>query len=623
MAIKIIGRDGQVRKQGDTSSWNRPSQPASSGSSSKPASPSQTNQQKPTYSPTYQQQNQRLQSQTQAIEAERPTQQVQQIKQVQGSQSSPRYSPAYQQQNERLQQQIKAVEQERPKENTIVNPNIKERTITAFKEGYKAGQGKEYSLARLQAPATSAKEMLTYSFAEKANALSEKIDKTQNAVLKGLPKGTAKDIVTGVSNIPEMTVFSLGNAPLGMESIVRNPSTISDSIALGTGAVAGATVQKAKTHPGELLGEIAGAIVVGKAAGKIEAKTINAESLKSFAADETATLGAPKLIYKAKEPKTVTAPELETHKPAVINKISIADDVKLTPEMEEVLFGKSTIKQPATELETRNIFSPEMTKPSSHHISSIEPKNEISRVTIADDVKLTPEMETVIFRKGPKNEKYTQVETRDIFSPEMTQPTEFQIRSIKGIEKEATKIKIHNPTKTIPVTSAIMDTIPIVGQKIPYSQKSTLIPVTSAITDTIPIVGQKITLKPSTTSKISSPTITKTGYAEIPDTTIKQTPSMSPDTAYDLTPSISPDMPIPTPDPFSNKIPNISPDTPTRTPSFNSIALLSIPDKTISVGLGGLDPLMGSSIDTPVRKRTKHKMTKNKYGDPFSSKTIL
>ncbi|WP_292381524.1 hypothetical protein [Methanosarcina sp. UBA289] len=253
MAIKIIGRDGQERKQGDTSSWNRPSQPASSGSSSKPASPSQTNQQTPTYSTTYQQQN------------------------------------------ERLQQQIQAVKAERAPQNTITQQqSTKDRLITAAKQGYEAGQGKPYSLKELQAPKTPTKEMLTYSLAEKANALSSKIDAAQNNHLNRLPQGTAKDFVTGVTNIPEMAVSAAGNIPLGVESMIRNPSTISDSIALGTGVLAGATVQKAQTRPAELAGELVGPKIISKTIKP--AGTIAGESTGLI---RTKTFGSKVVPYKS------------------------------------------------------------------------------------------------------------------------------------------------------------------------------------------------------------------------------------------------------------------------------------------------------------------------------------
>jgi len=86
MAVKIIGQDGQERKQGDTSSWsNKNSSSKSSGSSSSEAQKAQElqkaqaaqaaqqaqAQQTPAYSTIYQQQNATLQAQIKAVEAER------------------------------------------------------------------------------------------------------------------------------------------------------------------------------------------------------------------------------------------------------------------------------------------------------------------------------------------------------------------------------------------------------------------------------------------------------------------------------------------------------------------------------------------------------------------------
>lgn len=151
------------------------------------------------------------------------------------------------------------------------NGTIK-RTISAFKQGYRAGEGKDYSLEGLKAPTVQAKDMITYSLYEKTNKLSEGYNSVQNAVLSKLPSGTFRDVVTGVTNVPEMAIGAAGGIPLGLESMARNPSSISDSISFGLGAMAGATVEKAKTHPGELTGELAGGVLLGKGMGSLSSK---------------------------------------------------------------------------------------------------------------------------------------------------------------------------------------------------------------------------------------------------------------------------------------------------------------------------------------------------------------
>jgi len=146
------------------------------------------------------------------------------------------------------------------------------RTLSAFKQGYKAGEGKEYSLEGLKAPVNRAQDMATYSLYNKATALTEKYNSLQNSALSRVPSGLGKDILTGLSNVPEMAIGAVGAVPLGLESIARNPSSVTDSISFGLGAMAGATVEKAETHPGELAGELVGGYALGKGAGALKSK---------------------------------------------------------------------------------------------------------------------------------------------------------------------------------------------------------------------------------------------------------------------------------------------------------------------------------------------------------------
>lgn len=153
------------------------------------------------------------------------------------------------------------------------------RTLSAFKQGYRAGEGKEYSLEGLKAPTTKAQDLYSYSFYNKMNSYTEKIDSVQNSLLSKLPSGTAKDAVRGVTNLPEIAVSTAGAVPLGVESIARNRESSLDSIGFGIGAIAGSTVEKAKTHPAELAGELAGGFLLGKGMGSLSSK-LKAPKLK-------------------------------------------------------------------------------------------------------------------------------------------------------------------------------------------------------------------------------------------------------------------------------------------------------------------------------------------------------
>lgn len=203
------------------------------------------------------------------------------------------------------------------------------RTLSAFKQGYRAGEGKEFSLEGLKAPTNRAQDLHSYSFYEKMNSYSEKIDSVQNSLLSKLPKGTAKDAITGVTNLPEIAVSTAGAVPLGVESIARNRETALDSIGFGLGAITGSTVEKAKTHPAELAGELAGGYLLGKGAGSLSSK-LKAPKIKEIPIETTErqfqvlegiektkieTLGTPREYLKI---KTRTAGEGELN-PVDIN----------------------------------------------------------------------------------------------------------------------------------------------------------------------------------------------------------------------------------------------------------------------------------------------------------------
>lgn len=186
------------------------------------------------------------------------------------------------------------------------------RTWGAMEQGYQAGKGKAYSIAGLVAPQN--KNTYTNSIYEKTEALGKRYDTYQNSLLSSLPSGVGKDFVTGVTNVPEMIIKTVGGVAFGSEAIVRNPTRISDSVSFGLGAMGGATVAKAQTHPGELVGELVGSFGVGKAAGSTFAKvtpkkvrTISETTterqfsvLEGIEKTKIETLGTPREYFKLK-----------------------------------------------------------------------------------------------------------------------------------------------------------------------------------------------------------------------------------------------------------------------------------------------------------------------------------
>lgn len=94
-----------------------------------------------------------------------------------------------------------------------------------------------------------------------------------------------------------------------------------------------------------------------------------------------------------------------------ISRIGIREDVKLTPEMEEVLFGKPKVEPP-----------------------KIEENYKISSIKISEDVKLTPEMERVLFGKseGAKDDLIVKIVDQKIKNMKNRVPTDYVINSIKA-----------------------------------------------------------------------------------------------------------------------------------------------------------------------------------------------
>ncbi|WP_158024185.1 hypothetical protein [Methanosarcina horonobensis] len=469
------------------------------------------------------------------------------------------------------------------------NRSVVSRAVSSFKEGHKAGEGKDYSLEGLQAPKTRAQDMATYSLYEKSNKLSEGYNTVQNALLSRLSPGTTKDVITGVSNIPEMAIGAVGAVPLGLETIARNPTSISDSIGFGLGAMAGSTVEKAKTHPGELAGELVGAYALGKVGGSLEGKIkpgISSKGLKEFSIDERASLGAQKLVYKEQNFKSTELPkvkqEIETYHVVgdeiipeslmKINRIQLPDDFVLTSEMEEVLFSRSS-KTPEIKLDTsrldaklqRNIFSSELTQPTDSIISSV-------------------------------------------------QAQELVIGSIKAskIESLAVEAGRFAPSPGIAVPS-LAYSLPFAGQglQVQGKQKNESIFMAASL----PVIP--ISFSSAEAQFLPDPTLQKEKdkgsiyTTQLPDISSIESQRSKPIIIPDTLPDIPQDIPA-----FNDPLP------PGNDPGgFTPLPFLP--------GRGGKKPIMlsddfdilgESTTSKPKHRKTKKKMTKNVYGDPFNVK---
>lgn len=500
-------------------------------------------------------------------------------------------------------QKFRTVDQINEEQGTI------SRTLSAFKQGYGAGKGKEFSLEGLKAPVNRAQDMAMYPFYEKTTALAGKYDSLQNSALSRVPAGLGKDVITGVSNIPEIAIGTIGAVPLGLESMARNPTSISDSIGFGLGAIAGATVQKAQTHPGELAGELIGSWALAKAGGSLEVKArpgFSSKGLKDFSFNERASLGTQKLVYREPSLKSLELPQLKQEMESYvavgdnlipesmtkINRVTLGDDVVLTSEMEEVLFGKSSITAPemdVSRLDTllkQDIFSPEMTAPSKHMISSI-------------------------------------------------QAPEFAINSIKAVEFEGLMSRsqavevggLMNRSQAVEVGGLMNRSSGIVIPSLAYS---------------LPFAGQGLSLQgrqvqqqetKSSFMAVSIPSISfSSSLAEdqvLQDITIgkeKNTNALYIPQLPDISPIGSHKAdPIFIPDTFPDIPPGNIPDNPWESdgPGWDTpLPWGKVPPKKPVFALDDSLSIVSES-SKPKRRKTKQKQTKNLYGDPFNIKLKL
>jgi len=137
----------------------------------------------------------------------------------------------------------------------------KRGTLDALKEGWNAGQGRSFSLNGLTAPKNEVSET-SKKLQARGEAFSTIYDKGQQALFRG--SGVLSDIARGITNVPQMLVETVTEAPTGIETIMRNPTTSRDAVLFGLGATAGGITKKATEHPGELAGELVGFWATGK-----------------------------------------------------------------------------------------------------------------------------------------------------------------------------------------------------------------------------------------------------------------------------------------------------------------------------------------------------------------------
>lgn len=516
------------------------------------------------------------------------------------------------------------------------------RTLSAFKQGYRAGEGKDYSLEGLKAPTVQAKDMITYSLYEKTNKLSERYDSVQNAALSKLPSGTFRDVVTGVTNVPEMAIGAAGGIPLGLETIARNPSSISDSISFGLGAMSGATVQKAQTHPGELAGELVGSWALAKGGSSLSRNikpSLSSQGLKEFSLSERASLGAGRtqplntnnplrqaatqkqqLMFKEHslvEPKTQTYvfahgrlyPETQLPKTTVVDIMESGTAMKGAR-------GKASVRASARTRTQRHSQQPPLQEKTEPVLSTKieEPTMQISSIRAADS--LTPEVEQVIFSKSSAKTSNVGIDVsrldaalkRDIFSPELTAPTDYVISSI-----QAPKVAI-NTVKAVEVGRAQGVLIPSLAYSVPFAGQA------------LSIQGKQINEASfmAASLPVVSLSSSSAGMQSLPEPTLQKeqginalyTPPLqdiNPMESQKTDPVIIPDL-LPNVPALPDSLPGGSPGEFTPFP-FSPFPKSKKPVFALD---DSIDVFSESS--KPKRRKTKHKQTKNTYGDPFKIK---
>lgn len=143
---------------------------------------------------------------------------------------------------------------------------IGEDRLKAYTAGYEMGRGRSADISSLQAPNQGKDKMISAPLYEGTDNFTKGLSAYRDSMVKPLPGGL-RQVVTGVSDFPIAVIDTFGKAPMGVETIVRNPTSSIDSIGLGLGVLAGGIVTTGEKEPGRLVGQLAGGYVLGKGAG--------------------------------------------------------------------------------------------------------------------------------------------------------------------------------------------------------------------------------------------------------------------------------------------------------------------------------------------------------------------
>lgn len=500
-------------------------------------------------------------------------------------------------------QKFKTVDQIKTQQQSI----SKKGTLTALKEGYKAGKGEDYSLEGLQNPEIKAQNLKTYGIFEKSQALSSKIDTFQEGILSRLPgQGVGKDIVRGVSNLPEIAVSTAGGIPLGLEHLARNRGSALDSTAFGLGVTAGATVHKARENPGELAGELLGGYIIGKGAGAAGPKikdTFSIPKLKEFSLSERASLGAGRTQrLDTKNPlRKAAAPKQQLvykEKPITVQEIKVPTYTykhgRLYPENQLPKLGGAV---DIMKLETKTGG-----RVSARGRASVRARTQ--RGSHTEQVQETPEVlkiETIEVQKFKFPEEPKLITDQELTGVQTPKTKAFEMAVLKP--QEVGKINEVSVLKPLDVQIS--------------KQKSLLSNDLFSLSLPLTAQGLNLDLKPATREKqdisILGVTLPKLKGETVPELKLKQDSIFSPLEVQDQ--SLS-SLPVTLPEYSPISIPKIKPiqDIP-GSKTFDPFQIYPARKTKLPILPGDIDLLDNLRGRKRKTKKTKHKTTKNTYGD--------
>lgn len=501
-------------------------------------------------------------------------------------------------------QEFKTVDQIKQQQQ---QPKSKKGTLAALKEGYKAGKGEDYSLEGLQKPEIKTQNLKTYGIFEKSQALSSKIDTFQEGILSRLPgQGVGKDIVRGVSNLPEMAIGTVGGLPMGLEHLARNRGSALDSTALGLGVTAGATVHKARENPGELAGELLGGYIIGKGAGAAGPKikdTFSTPKLKEFSLSERASLGAGRSqrINENNPLRKATAQKQQLvfkEKPVTVQEIKVPTYAykhgRLYPENQLPKLGGAV---DIMKLETKTGG-----RVSARGRASVRARTQ--RGSHTEQVQETPEVlkiETIEVQKFKFPEEPKLITDQELTGVQTPKTKAFEMAVLKPLEVgKINEVSVLKPLE-----------VPILKQRALLSNDlfSLSLPLTAQ--------GLNLDLKPAAREKqdtyILGVTLPKLKGETVPELKLKQDSIFSPLEVQDQ--SLF-SLPVTLPEYSPISIPKIKPiqDIP-GSKTFDPFQIYPARKTKLPILPGDIDLLDNLKERKRKTKKTKHKTTKNTYGD--------